>query len=311
VALTVVAAVGAGTNAAVWFGEEQARAELGTCNSPRGTTDVAVAGTTVRTEEIRLERGVDFWARMAPQPLEVGPSGYVEYQGVMHPGLTASYALQELVAGRQATAEGAAGALMASAPDGRLAYRFDWKSGAWTMKAPWYSAFSQGLALSLFSRLWTATGDHRYRDYAALLEASLRPGAGVSRTDAAGYLWFEGFPTDELNPILDDHTFATFGLYDYWQATGDAEAEVLARAGFVSLRDHIRDWRRAGAAPGYDLLRWVPHAPPEYDAIYGTELAAAYDVTGDGCLDTARQAFARDFASEAGRGGPAGTSSPD
>lgn len=67
-----------------------------------------------------------------------------------------------------------------------------------TLTAPWYSGMAQGQALSLVSRLWSVTGDTRWRDAATSIVATYRadgPGDGPWFAHViAGDLWFEEYP---------------------------------------------------------------------------------------------------------------------
>lgn len=91
-----------------------------------------------------------------------------------------------------------------------------------TMRAPWYSAMAQGLALSLFSRLYSFTPDTKYKNWADLISNSLNLEKGFSEIwfsckDSKGYLWFEEYPMEECNFTLNGFIFTIFGLYDYYR----------------------------------------------------------------------------------------------
>jgi hypothetical protein len=80
-----------------------------------------------------------------------------------------------------------------------IRYEFDFplhKSRTEVMRAPWFSAMAQGIALSLATRLYRDTGQAEYLAAADLLFGSFRhlgrgPDPWVTYVDAQGYLWLE------------------------------------------------------------------------------------------------------------------------
>ncbi|MEW2081252.1 D-glucuronyl C5-epimerase family protein [Streptomyces sp. NPDC005283] len=120
-----------------------------------------------------------------------------------------------------------------------------------TYKAPWYSGMAQGEAISLFiqlSQLDGITEQERttYRAaadgaFASLLRADDAKPWAVNK-DRNGYLWIQEYPID--SPGTSDYTyngmiFAMFGLWDYFQATGNPLAERLYDGSLTTIRDHF------------------------------------------------------------------------
>ncbi|MFE3328590.1 D-glucuronyl C5-epimerase family protein [Streptomyces sp. NPDC059176] len=106
-------------------------------------------------------------------------------------------------------------------------------------KAPWYSGMSQGEAISLFAQLAQLEGvgeaDRvRYKAaadgaFSSLLRAE-NAFPWVVNKDRAGYLWIQEYPYS--TPGKGDYTyngmiFAVFGVWDYYQLTGNELAAEL------------------------------------------------------------------------------------
>jgi heparosan-N-sulfate-glucuronate 5-epimerase len=133
-------------------------------------------------------------------------------------------------------------------------HHFDWEYRN-TLKAPWYSALAQGQGISVLVRAWKEiahkeSGDSRYLDAAQRALASFdKPitEGGVAFTDDHGDLWFEEYLVSPPTHILNGFIWASWGIYDYFLATGDRAArELFSRAVQTLLRNLDR----------YDLGFW-------------------------------------------------------
>ncbi|WP_326650391.1 D-glucuronyl C5-epimerase family protein [Streptomyces sp. NBC_01750] len=120
-----------------------------------------------------------------------------------------------------------------------------------TYKAPWYSGMAQGEAISLFTQLsqldglteqertlYKAAADGAF---ASLLRADDAKPWAVNK-DKNGYLWIQEYPINA--PGTSDYTyngmiFAMFGIWDYFQATGNPLAEQLYDGSLTTIRDHF------------------------------------------------------------------------
>ena len=108
-------------------------------------------------------------------------------------------------------------------------HHFDWEYRE-TLKAPWYSALAQGQGISVLVRAHKESGDARYLDAAEWALASFHRSVdegGVAFTDDRGDLWFEEYIVSPPTHILNGFIWATWGIYDYFLATGDASAQEL------------------------------------------------------------------------------------
>ena len=142
------------------------------------------------------------------------------------------------------------------------------------LKAPWYSGLAQGQGISLLLRAHKATGEERYmeaarRAYQALL-APVSEG-GVLYTDESGDLWIEEYIVSPPTHILNGFIWATWGLHDYFLATGEAEAhDIFNRCmdtldsnlhrydyQFWSLYEQSGTWLKMLASPFYHHLHIV------------------------------------------------------
>ena len=106
---------------------------------------------------------------------------------------------------------------------------------------PAYSAMTQGQALSLAVRLYETTGVEDWRDLADRLFVTLAtPGTenpSVTFIDTDGYLWFEEFPLACPSRVWNGHVWATWGVSDYYELTGNPRAlELFDAAATTALR---------------------------------------------------------------------------
>lgn len=114
--------------------------------------------------------------------------------------------------------------------------------GQYDMIAPWYSAMSQGNAISLLVRMWRVDGNPQYLESARrafrLLTIPVAEGGLQSRL--GGRVWFEMVPDpDHLNHNFNGSVFALLGIHDLATIGGDAEALALWQQGEESLRANI------------------------------------------------------------------------
>ena len=124
----------------------------------------------------------------------------------------------------------------------------------------WYSAETQGMALSAAVRLGDATGERRWSRLASKLFAGFlqfrdfsrfgRPAPGspwVSFVDESDYLWFEQFPSQNSpNYSLSAHITALFGILDYWRQTNDPTAAKMFRGGAATVKRYLPQVRITG-----------------------------------------------------------------
>jgi len=161
---------------------------------------------------------------------------------------------------------------------------FDWEYRQ-RLKAPWYSGLAQGQGISLLVRAHAETGEKKYLDTAThafqsfLIDAAL---GGVSFRDREQNLWFEEYIVSPPTHILNGFMWAAWGIYDYFLATGSAEAIRLFGAVVKTMHDNLHR---------YDLGFWslyelsgtlIPMvASPFYHRLHVTQLRVMHKITSE------------------------------
>lgn len=167
-------------------------------------------------------------------------------------------------------------------------YMYEWNLHAFhdfDMEVPWFSGMAQGYMLSAYSRLYEVTGLERYLDLAIkTFNSFLRlPGEDEYWTidlEEGQYLWFEEYarnngPSDRA---FNGHMYATWGLHDYWMATGDERAVAIVDGGLTAILHFLDKWR----APGWQSFYCLTHRErtASYHAVHTEQLAYVYSITG-------------------------------
>ena len=237
-----------------------------------------------------------------------------------HPVVIAQYALAQLdVATRTNDAEAMDAAVanasklldVADSHKGGLyfPYRHDFALGGLveeTIHGTWWSAMAQGQALSLFVRLYQATGNKSWRDaadktFATLDDRGPRERPWAVYVDPQDYLRFEEYAGD-TRPllVLNGHIFAIFGVWDYYRLTRSAKAEELFDAGVTTLREYLPAYR----APG-DISYYCMRAPlcqrklwqnEKYHGIVIDQMRVIADMSDDQWFNRQADVFTDDFA---------------
>jgi heparosan-N-sulfate-glucuronate 5-epimerase len=128
-------------------------------------------------------------------------------------------------------------------------HHFDWEYRS-TLRAPWYSGLAQGQGISLLVRAHRETGEQTYmeaaqRAFATFLKSTDQ--GGVAFTDEHGDLWFEEYIVSPPTHILNGFLWASWGVYDYFLATGAEAAQQLFAAAVRTIRANLNR---------YDLGFW-------------------------------------------------------
>jgi hypothetical protein len=165
------------------------------------------------------------------------------------------------------------------------------------MKAPWFNAMTQGLALSFFVRLYRITGDEVHLDAArevfrSFLRLRRGPGPWVAYVDD-GYLWLEHYPNAHPDHILNAHMHALFGLYEYWDLTRSPRARRVLEGAITTMDDNLRRYRRAGGVSYYGLRSRTTIAKYHRIHVWQTALLAA--ITGDRSITRMAQRYRDDL----------------
>ncbi len=155
------------------------------------------------------------------------------------------------------------------------------------MPVPWYSAMAQGTALSVFTRLYEITGDSKYLDaaqkifasYLLLGESTERP--WVVHVDNSGYLWLDEFPVvGGLSDLtLNGFVFAAYGLFDYQQVTGNADALMLLQGALTTVKHYLPNFRVPGYLSKYCLRHESEYK--DYHMVHTSQMNELYTMTED------------------------------
>ena len=174
------------------------------------------------------------------------------------------------------------------------------------MEAPWYSAMAQGQVLTLFTRLYDATGEEAYLEKAEKTFRSLRVPEEmlledwVVIVDEENYLWLEEYPLDHLpnhgSQALNGFIFAIYGLYDYYLTTEDPEAKQILQASITTIERYIEDFRAPGEISYYSLAHFVQSG--RYHMIHIDQLYMLYEITGEEYFKEMAEAFEEDYIGE-------------
>jgi hypothetical protein len=171
-------------------------------------------------------------------------------------------------------------------------HHFDWEYRD-TLVAPWYSGLAQGQGISLLVRAHAETRDSAYLDAA---KRAFKPllktmdDGGVTYIDEAGDPWLEEYIVSPPTHILNGFIWATWGVYDYWLATGDVSARELFDRCTETVAKNLHRYD-TGFWSLYEQsgMRLKMLASPFYHALHVTQLEVLYRMTGNGVF----QAYAR------------------
>lgn len=163
-------------------------------------------------------------------------------------------------------------------------HNFDWDYRD-TLKAPWYSGLAQGQGISVLVRAWRVTGQDIYLEAAGraaqVFYVDVKEG-GVICSDEGNNLWIEEYIVDPPTHILNGFLWASWGVYDYWLATGDSHAGKLFEAIVSTMRQTL---------PRFDTGFWSLYeqsgtrlrmiASPFYHALHIIQLRVMHTLTGE------------------------------
>ena len=162
-------------------------------------------------------------------------------------------------------------------------FPYDYDYATEKLEAPWYSAYSQGFALSLFVRLYRVTGIHRWADRARETAMSFRRLGTVTQPWVAyvraNRLWLEEYPSANPTHVLNGFNFALFGLYDYERLTRDPVALDLLRGALRTVRSYGTSYRVPGGVSLYDLVHRTQFV--HYHEIHIWQLRDLGAISGD------------------------------
>jgi hypothetical protein len=173
---------------------------------------------------------------------------------------------------------------------------------------PWFSMMAQGQALSLFCRLSRVTGELAWRQAADTTFASfmLKPVAGrpwgVYVVD--GLLWLEEYANPRRirgDRTYNGHTFAAYGLWDYWVLSRNPNAKLLLK-GALTTTHEVSDAIRVPRWLGTYCLTHGRGITVGYHSLHIGQHLQLYAMTGDPVFARHAEQYYADFPPDAGKG---------
>jgi hypothetical protein len=163
-------------------------------------------------------------------------------------------------------------------------HQFDWEYRR-MLKAPWYSGLAQGQGISLLVRAHAETGERKYLNAAVLAFRSFLAevtDGGVRSRDADGNSWLEEYMVSPPTHILNGFIWASWGVYDYFLATGSREAMGLFGSAVKTLQENLHRYD-LGFWSLYELSgTWIPMmASPFYHRLHVTQLRVMHRITAE------------------------------
>jgi len=120
-------------------------------------------------------------------------------------------------------------------------HNFDWEYRS-VLKAPWYSALSQGQGISLLVRVYVETGKSEYAKTASAAFKSLLVEigeGGVLFIDENNNRWLEEYISNPPTHILNGFIWALWGVYDYFLLTKEKSAARLWDECLKTLKNNL------------------------------------------------------------------------
>ena len=162
-------------------------------------------------------------------------------------------------------------------------HHFDWEYRS-PLKAPWSSGLAQGQGISLLVRAYWETRDSYYLEAAqrAYQALGMPVKAGGMLAERGQQVWIEEYIVDPPTHILNGCLWASWGLYDYWLATGDSTALELFRAVAGSAAERLSEFD-TGFWSLYEQsgMRMRMLASPFYHRLHIAQLEIMSRLTGD------------------------------
>jgi hypothetical protein len=140
---------------------------------------------------------------------------------------------------------------------------FDYPHGAMVLKAPWISAYTQGLVISALVRAWRLTKRPALMELlkhsAKVFELDVEH-SGV-RVSLDGHFLYTETPGGPLPGILDGFLSSLIGLYDLYVETENSAVGRLFEEGIAGLKYALPRWDYRGK---WSLYNCAYLSPPAY-----------------------------------------------
>ncbi|MGA9495576.1 MAG: D-glucuronyl C5-epimerase family protein [Terriglobales bacterium] len=181
------------------------------------------------------------------------------------------------------------------------ANNFDCLQGQTFLKAPWISAYDQGMVISALVRGYRLTRRPRLLELlqgaGRIFEIDVRDG-GVREPLTAGALYSE-LPGDSIPGILDGFMTSLLGLYDLFVETGDPAVGRLFADGIEGLKTMLPTWDYRRRWSWYASRQYL--CPPAYHWINRVLLEVLGRLSGEPLLEEYAEGWNPEHLSAFGR----------
>jgi hypothetical protein len=130
--------------------------------------------------------------------------------------------------------------------DGALFFPYRFDLPEFGLKAPWFSALAQGVAISVFAQRHALERDPVWLDRYRKALASLEPGKGLAEEGPDGSLWFLEYPSEQAPHVLNGMMGVLLELHRAGGIVPDTLASDLFERGFKGLLARLPGFDRRG-----------------------------------------------------------------
>ncbi len=167
--------------------------------------------------------------------------------------------------------------------NGMALWLFHYPDKTYKLSPPWYSAMTQGEAISVLCRAYTLDGDEKYISTSeeALIPFELPVSKGGVINRFQNIPVYEEFPVQKVTGVLNGAIFSLFGLYDLSLINKDSNARFLFENGVENIIQLLKFYD-LGYWSRYDLYNYpiVNPASYTYHNLHIEQLKALYILTG-------------------------------
>lgn len=189
-------------------------------------------------------------------------------------------------------------------------YEFDHAHKDMHMRAPWVSGMSQGMMLSLISRMYDLRPSEELKTYAdEIFKTFLKkrtPGEfwvtnPVPCPDDSSLtcVFLEEYPLDDREThVVNGHIYAMLGLHDYYRMTKNPQAKELFEDSAFAIARSFTTYRNPGQPSFYavsDFGKETWETPTSYHLGVIPELRALTKITGDPLFDQQADVLLSDY----------------
>lgn len=163
---------------------------------------------------------------------------------------------------------------------------------------PWYSGMAEGVALRLLVRVFEATGDSTYLDYANKTFRSFLRLKGEAEpwtvfVDSCGCYWAEEYTLPEPSMTLNGFIAAIYGLYEYNQLVHSEESERILKISLGTVKNYVPLFRRPGKPSLYNIR--FRHYAADYHGLHIEMLRYLEKMTADSFFGAWADTFYIDY----------------